>query len=169
MATKRYYGTGKRKTSVARVWLKPGEGNAVVNKRPVDDYFGRETAKMVIQQAFELTGTQNQFDLVANVSGGGTSGQADAIKHGIAKALLQYDSNLRDTLKKEGIGPATVYRTVKTLQQLGCLHRVHEQSGEHRFVARHSPHSHTLVCRSCGQVIEFEACDLSVLEKLLTF
>jgi small subunit ribosomal protein S9 len=102
MATKRYYGTGKRKTSVARVWLKPGEGNAVVNKRPVDDYFGRETAKMVIQQAFELTGTQNQFDLVANVSGGGTSGQADAIKHGIAKALLQYDSNLRDTLKKEG-------------------------------------------------------------------
>lgn len=102
MATKKYYGTGKRKTSVARVWLKPGEGNAVVNKRPVDDYFGRETAKMVIQQAFELTGTQNQFDLVANVSGGGTSGQADAIKHGIAKALLQYDSNLRDTLKKEG-------------------------------------------------------------------
>jgi small subunit ribosomal protein S9 len=102
MATKRYYGTGKRKTSVARVWIKPGEGNAVVNKRPVDDYFGRETAKMVIQQAFELTGTQNQFDLVANVSGGGTSGQADAIKHGIAKALLQYDSNLRDTLKKEG-------------------------------------------------------------------
>ncbi len=102
MATKRYYGTGKRKTSVARVWLKPGEGNAVVNKRPVDDYFGRETAKMVIQQAFELTGTQNQFDLVANVSGGGTSGQADAIKHGIAKALLQYDSNLRDILKKEG-------------------------------------------------------------------
>jgi len=74
----------------------------VVNKRPVNDYFGRETAKMVIQQAFELTGTQNQFDLVANVSGGGTSGQADAIKHGIAKALLQYDSNLRDTLKKEG-------------------------------------------------------------------
>lgn len=102
MATKRYYGTGKRKTSVARVWLKPGEGNAVVNKRPVDDYFGRETAKMVIQQAFELTGTQNQFDLVANVSGGGTSGQADAIKHGIAKALLQYDGSLRDTLKKEG-------------------------------------------------------------------
>jgi small subunit ribosomal protein S9 len=102
MATKKYYGTGKRKTSVARVWLKPGEGNTMVNKRPVGDYFGRETAKMVIQQPFELTGTQNQFDLVANVSGGGISGQADAIKHGIAKALLQYDSNLRDTLKKEG-------------------------------------------------------------------
>ena len=102
MATKRYYGTGKRKTSVARIWLKPGEGNAMVNKRPVGDYFGRETAKMVIQQPFELTGTQNQFDLVANVRGGGISGQADAIKHGIAKALLQYDSNLRDILKKEG-------------------------------------------------------------------
>ncbi len=74
----------------------------MINKRPVDDYFGRETAKMVIQQPFELTGTQNQFDLVANVNGGGISGQADAIKHGIAKALLQYDGNLRDTLKKEG-------------------------------------------------------------------
>jgi small subunit ribosomal protein S9 len=102
MATKSYYGTGKRKTSVARVWLKAGEGNAVVNKRSLDDYFRRETAKMVIEQPFEVTGTQNQFDLIANVMGGGLSGQADAIKHGIAKALLQFDSNLRDILKKEG-------------------------------------------------------------------
>jgi small subunit ribosomal protein S9 len=102
MAVKSYYGTGKRKTSVARVWLKAGEGNAVVNKRSLDDYFRRETAKMVIEQPFEVTGTQNQFDLIANVMGGGLSGQADAIKHGIAKALLQFDSNLRDTLKKEG-------------------------------------------------------------------
>ncbi len=102
MAVKSYYGTGKRKTSIARVWLKPGEGSAVINKKPVDHYFGRETAKMVIQQPFELTGTQNQFDLLANVTGGGMSGQADAIKHGIAKALLQYDGNLRDILKKEG-------------------------------------------------------------------
>jgi small subunit ribosomal protein S9 len=102
MAGKSYYGTGKRKTSIARVWLRPGEGNAMINKRPLDDYFGRETAKMVIQHPFELTGTQNQFDLVVNVTGGGMSGQADAIKHGIAKALLEYDSNLRDTLKKEG-------------------------------------------------------------------
>jgi small subunit ribosomal protein S9 len=102
MAVKSYYGTGKRKTSVARVWLKAGEGNAVVNKRSLDDYFRRETAKMVIEQPFEVTGTQNQFDLIANVMGGGLSGQADAIKHGIAKALLQYDANLRDTLKKEG-------------------------------------------------------------------
>jgi small subunit ribosomal protein S9 len=102
MATKSYYGTGKRKTSIARVWLKPGEGKGIINKRPLDHYFGRETAKMVIQHPFELTATQNQFDLVANVRGGGISGQADAIKHGITKALLQYDSNLRDILKKEG-------------------------------------------------------------------
>lgn len=102
MAVKNYYGTGKRKTSVARVWLKAGEGNAMVNRRPLDHYFGRETAKMVIEHPFEVTGTQNQFDLIANVSGGGLSGQADAIKHGIAKALLQFDTNLRDILKKEG-------------------------------------------------------------------
>jgi len=102
MASKIYYGTGKRKTSVARVWLKPGEGKIIVNKRPLDDYFGRETAKMIIHQPFELTGTQNQFDLVVNVMGGGSSGQADAIKHGITKALLQYDGNLRDILKREG-------------------------------------------------------------------
>ena len=102
MAGKIYYGTGKRKTSVARVWLKPGEGKTIINKRPLDQYFGRETAKMVIQQPFELTETQNQFDLIANVRGGGSSGQADAIKHGITKALLQYDGNLRDILKREG-------------------------------------------------------------------
>jgi small subunit ribosomal protein S9 len=102
MAVKIYYGTGKRKTAIARVWLKPGEGKAIINKRPSDQYFGRETAKMVIEQPFELTSTQNQFDLIANVRGGGMSGQADAIKHGIAKALLQYDGELRDTLKREG-------------------------------------------------------------------
>ena len=102
MAVKIYYGTGKRKTAIARVWLKPGEGKAIINKRPSDQYFGRETAKMVIEQPFELTSTQNQFDLIANVRGGGMSGQADAIKHGIAKALLQYNGELRDTLKREG-------------------------------------------------------------------
>ena len=102
MAGKIYYGTGKRKTAIARVWLKPGEGKVIINKRPSDQYFGRETAKMVIEHAFELTSTQNQFDLVANVRGGGMSGQADAIKHGIAKALLQYDGKFRDILKKEG-------------------------------------------------------------------
>jgi small subunit ribosomal protein S9 len=102
MAGKAYYGTGKRKTAVARVWLKAGEGKAVINQRPSEEYFGRETAKMIIQQPFEITETQNQFDLFANVDGGGISGQADAIKHGIAKALLQYDGNFRNVLKKEG-------------------------------------------------------------------
>ncbi len=102
MAVKTHYGTGKRKTAIARVWLKPGEGKVIINKTPSDQYFGRETAKMIIQQPFELTSTQNQFDLIANVRGGGMSGQADAIKHGIAKALLQYDGELRDTLKREG-------------------------------------------------------------------
>ncbi len=102
MAVKTYYGTGKRKTAIARVWLKPGEGKVIINKRPSDQYFGRETAKMVIQQPFELTSTQNQFDLVVNVRGGGMSGQADAVKHGVAKALLQYDAQFRDILKKEG-------------------------------------------------------------------
>ncbi|MFB0505228.1 MAG: 30S ribosomal protein S9 [Thermodesulfobacteriota bacterium] len=102
MAVKTHYGTGKRKTAIARVWLKPGEGKVIINKTPSDQYFGRETAKMIIQQPFELTSTQNQFDLVVNVRGGGMSGQADAIKHGITKALLQYDGKLRDILKKEG-------------------------------------------------------------------
>ena len=102
MAVKIYYGTGKRKTAIARVWLKPGEEKAIINKRPSDQYFGRETAKMVIQQPFELTSTQNQFELIANVRGGGMSGQADAIKHGITKALLQYNGELRDILKREG-------------------------------------------------------------------
>ena len=73
-----------------------------------------------------------------------------------------------DVLKKKGIGHATVYRTVKTLQKLGRLHWVHEKNGEHRFVARHGPHSHMLTCRSCDQVIEFESCNLTLLEKLLT-
>ena len=98
MAAKVYYGTGKRKTAIARVWLKPGDGKVVINKRPSDQYFGRETAKMVIGHAFELTSTQNQFDLIANVRGGGMSGQADAIKHGVAKALLHYDGKFREIL-----------------------------------------------------------------------
>ncbi len=102
MAVKTYYGTGKRKTAIARVWLTPGEGKVIINKAPSDQYFGRETAKMVIQQPFELTSTQNQFDMRVNVRGGGMSGQAEAIKHGVTKALLQYDGKLRDILKKEG-------------------------------------------------------------------
>ena len=102
MAEQKFYATGKRKTSVARVWLKPGTGNIVVNKRALDEYFGRPTSKMVVRQPLELTENVGKFDIFVNVSGGGPSGQAGAIKHGITKALLEADPELRATLKKAG-------------------------------------------------------------------
>ena len=98
-----YYGTGRRKTSTARVRLIPeGSGIAVVNRKPLDDYFDREVMKAVIMQPFELTETTGSYDLYVNVRGGGKSGQAGAIRHGIAKALLQSDPELRSILKKAG-------------------------------------------------------------------
>jgi small subunit ribosomal protein S9 len=102
MAEQRFYATGKRKTSVARVWLQPGEGNITVNRRTLDEYFGRETSKMVIRQPLELTNNVGKFDILVNVCGGGPSGQAGAIKHGITKALLEADPELRAVLKKAG-------------------------------------------------------------------
>jgi small subunit ribosomal protein S9 len=102
MAEQKIYGTGKRKTSVARVWIKPGTGNIVVNQRSLDEYFGRETSKMVVRQPLEMTDNLNKFDIWVNVNGGGPSGQAGAIKHGITKALLENDSELRSVLKKAG-------------------------------------------------------------------
>ena len=102
MAESKYYATGKRKTSVARVWMKTGNGNITVNQKPIDDYFGRETSKMVIRQPLELTGNVGKFDIFVNVCGGGPSGQAGAIKHGITKALLEADVELRGALKKAG-------------------------------------------------------------------
>ena len=96
------YATGKRKTSVARIWLEPGEGKFLVNERALKDYFGRETGEMVVLQPFDLTGTRNQFDVTVNVHGGGASGQAEAIRHGISKALLQYNQDFTDALKKAG-------------------------------------------------------------------
>ena len=102
MAAQKYYATGKRKTSVARVWISPGTGNIVVNKQAVDEYFGRETSKMIIRQPFELTDNLGKFDVWVNVCGGGPSGQAGAIKHGITKALLEADGGLRAVLKKAG-------------------------------------------------------------------
>jgi small subunit ribosomal protein S9 len=89
MAENKFYATGKRKTSVARVWMKPGSGNIVVNQKPIDEYFGRETSKMVVRQPLELTDNVGKFDIFVNVSGGGPSGQAGAIKHGITKALMR--------------------------------------------------------------------------------
>jgi small subunit ribosomal protein S9 len=102
MAAKSFYGTGKRKTSIARVWLKPGTGKFTVNKKTLDEYFGRETSKMVVKQPFELTENVGKYDVFVTVCGGGDSGQAGAIKHGITKALLIADVGLRGTLKKAG-------------------------------------------------------------------
>ncbi len=102
MAAVSFYGTGKRKSSVARVWLKPGAGRIVVNNKAREEYFGRETSKMVVRQPLELTENVGKFDIFVNVCGGGDSGQAGAIKHGITKALLEADPELRGDLKKAG-------------------------------------------------------------------
>src|SRR5512136_32391 len=102
MAATSYYGTGKRKSSIARVWLRPGSGKITVNAKSLDEYFGRETSKMIVKQPLELTETISKFDINVTVCGGGDSGQAGAIKHGITKALLEADVELRGTLKKAG-------------------------------------------------------------------
>jgi small subunit ribosomal protein S9 len=102
MAAKRFYGTGKRKSSIARVWLTPGAGTITVNNKTLDDYFGRDTSKMVVKQPLELTENIDKFDIFVTVKGGGDSGQAGAIKHGITKCLLEFDAELRGTLKKAG-------------------------------------------------------------------
>ncbi|MFO7832361.1 MAG: 30S ribosomal protein S9 [Desulfuromonadaceae bacterium] len=102
MAEQCFSATGKRKTSVARVRMKPGNGSIVVNKQDYNDYFGRETSKMVIRQPLELTDTLGKYDVLVNVRGGGPSGQAGAIKHGITKALLEIDGQLRPVLKQAG-------------------------------------------------------------------
>ncbi|MHC1696697.1 MAG: 30S ribosomal protein S9 [Deltaproteobacteria bacterium] len=102
MAGTRFYGTGRRKSSIARVWLKPGSGLITVNDKSLDDYFGRETSKMVVKQPLEFTENADKFDIYVTVKGGGDSGQAGAIKHGITKALLEVDGALRGVLKKAG-------------------------------------------------------------------
>ena len=102
MAAARYYGTGRRKSSVARVYLVPGSGKITVNKRDIEEYFGLETLKLIIRQPLEVTGTTGTFDISINVCGGGTTGQAGAIRHGISRALLEADSDFRPALKKAG-------------------------------------------------------------------
>ena len=98
----RFYGTGRRKKSIARVYLTPGKGDVVINKRNMDDYFGMETLKVIVRQPFAATGTNEKFDVLVNVRGGGYTGQAGAIRHGIARALLQADPDYRPILKKAG-------------------------------------------------------------------
>ena len=97
-----FYGTGRRKKSVARVRIYPGSGSITINNRDIDDYFGLDTLKLIINQPFGVTGTEGKFDIVANVKGGGMSGQAGAIRHGVARALLTVDENYRSALKKAG-------------------------------------------------------------------
>lgn len=97
-----YYGTGRRKTSVARVRLAPGEGNVVINGRHIDEYFGIKTLDLIVKQPLNLTETADKYDVIANVQGGGPSGQAGAIRHGISRALLELDAELRPALKKAG-------------------------------------------------------------------
>ncbi|MCG8316662.1 MAG: 30S ribosomal protein S9 [Pseudomonadales bacterium] len=96
------YGTGRRKTSTARVFLKPGSGNIVINGRTLDQYFGRETSRMVVRQPLELVEALEKFDVNVTVKGGGASGQAGAIRHGITRALMEHDEELRSTLRKAG-------------------------------------------------------------------
>ena len=102
MANSRYYGTGRRKTSVARVYLIPGTGKVTINKREMDDYFGLETLKVIVRQPLVVTDTVGKFDVKVNVKGGGYTGQAGAIRHGISRALLQVDADYRPVLKSAG-------------------------------------------------------------------
>ena len=97
-----FYGTGRRKKSVARVRVYAGTGKIIINDREIDDYFGLETLKLIVRQPLALTGTADKFDIVCRVNGGGVTGQAGAIRHGLSRALLEYDANLRPTLKKAG-------------------------------------------------------------------
>jgi small subunit ribosomal protein S9 len=102
MSTDTYYGTGRRKSSTARVYLRPGKGEITVNARPLDVFFGRKTARMIVTQPLELVNMETNFDVSISVKGGGTTGQAGAIRHGLTRALLAYDEALRSTLRQAG-------------------------------------------------------------------
>ena len=103
MAAQQNYGTGRRKSAVARVYIRPGKGDIVVNGKPVDQFFSRETGRMIVRQPLALTDNLNRFDIKVNVDGGGESGQAGAVRHGITRALIDYDETLKPVLKKAGL------------------------------------------------------------------
>jgi small subunit ribosomal protein S9 len=103
VAETQYYGTGRRKTSTARVYLRPGAGSVQVNRKPFEQYFPNETLRMIIRQPLQLTETANKFDVLINVDGGGPAGQAGAIRHGITRALLEFNADLRRALKQAGL------------------------------------------------------------------
>ena len=102
MSTEQYYGTGRRKTSTARVYLRRGDGSITVNSRPLDQFFGRKTARMIVRQPLEVADLEGKFDVTVRVRGGGTTGQAGAIRHGLTRALLAYDDGLRRKLRDAG-------------------------------------------------------------------
>ena len=103
MANQYNYGTGRRKSAVARVFIKPGKGSIVINDKPLDTFFSRETGRMIVKQPLELTNHVNTFDIMVNIHGGGESGQAGAVRHGITRALIDYDETLKPTLSKAGL------------------------------------------------------------------
>ena len=103
MATQYNYGTGRRKSAVARVFIKPGKGSIVINDKPLYTFFSRETGRMIVKQPLELTNHVNTFDIMVNIHGGGESGQAGAVRHGITRALIDYDETLKPTLSKAGL------------------------------------------------------------------
>lgn len=102
MSAQENYGTGRRKTSIARVYLRPGSGNIIVNQKPLDEFFGRKTARMIVRQPLELVQMDKKFDVTVQVTGGGTTGQAGAIRHGVTRALIEYDEVHRKPLRKAG-------------------------------------------------------------------
>ncbi|MBX3617638.1 30S ribosomal protein S9 [Nitrosomonas sp.] len=103
MTTQSNYGTGRRKSAVARVFIKPGKGAIVINDKPIDDYFSRKTGRMIVRQPLELTDNLSTFDIMVNIHGGGESGQAGAVRHGITRALIDYDAALKPVLSKAGL------------------------------------------------------------------
>ncbi|MEE8482906.1 MAG: 30S ribosomal protein S9 [Acidiferrobacterales bacterium] len=123
-AAERYYGTGRRKSSTARVYLKSGSGEIIVNKRSLENYFGRETSRMIVHQPFVAIEMEGKFDVSINVKGGGPNGQAGAIRHGITRALMKYDETLRPTLRKAGF----VTRDSREVERKKCgLHKARKR------------------------------------------
>lgn len=113
MAEKNFYGTGRRKTSTARVFIKPGKGSIVVNDKTLEEYFGRETARMIVRQPLEATDLQNKIDVTVTVDGGGTNGQAGAIRHGIARALVQMDEEGSDGREGSGTSDSSIRKVMR--------------------------------------------------------
>jgi small subunit ribosomal protein S9 len=132
MAAKKLYGTGRRKTSTARVFLKPGKGTIVINDRTLEEYFGRETARMIVRQPLEVTELQNRFDVVVSVEGGGINGQAGAIRHGLARALIKHEED--ETGQTGGEGSSGPIR--KALRKAGYVTR-DAREVERKKVGRH--------------------------------